>query len=431
MSLGFFNKVNPIYRNWFIGLSVVQILFMFWLPDSGYDKYFWESWAKDMMINGLGSIYLNPEADNHPLNMYLVKLMSWFFSDPSSITPTSVNWLKAIVLPFNLLSILLVVFLLKQNGLATSDVFWLILNPAFWYNTIIWGQLDVVFTFYAFLALILAERKYWKLAWLSFLVALNFKLQAIVIGPLLLVLTYHSIKYDSLKGKLIGLGSLLLVQVVILFPFITAGHLPETMSALTGRSIDRYPVIARQAYNVWHFFFADPFNTPDSVKILRIPMKFWGLMLFGLASAMNLSLLTLAVANRAFENLMRWERLSVIFQVGALVYLAFFLFNTQMHERYVHPAILFSVIPFVIAKDRVVYLLVSIAYLLNMEAVMQMFGYFDQSILGFDVDYSQLLIFNPMFIAGIFLFAYIWGTVVHARQFLALKNSITDTVVTT
>jgi hypothetical protein len=146
---------------------------------------------------------------------------------------------------------------------------------------------------------------------------------------------------------------------------------------------------------------------------------------------MNMSLLTFAIANRAFTNLMRWERLSVIFQVAALVYLAFFLFNTQMHERYVHPAILFSVIPFLIAKDRVVYLLISFAYLFNMEAVMQVFGYFDQSILGFDVDYGGLFIFKPMFIAGIFLFAYIWGTVVHARQFLALKNSITDTVVTT
>ena len=136
------------------------------------------------MINGLGSIYISPEADNHPLNMYLVKLMSYFFSDPASITATSVNWLKAIVFPFNLLSILLVVFLLKQNGMATSGVCWLVLNPRFG-TTVICGQLDVVFTFYAFLALILAERKYYKFAWLSFLVALNFKLQAIVIAPLL------------------------------------------------------------------------------------------------------------------------------------------------------------------------------------------------------------------------------------------------------
>lgn len=154
------------------------------------------------MVNGLGSIYLNPEAYNHPLNMYLVKLMSYFFSDPASITATSVNWPKVIVFPFNLLSILLVVFLLKQNGMATSGVCWLILNPAFWYNTVIWGQFYVVFTFYAFLALILAECKSWKLAWLSFLAALNFKLQAIVIAPLLPILTYRSINYDSFKGKL-------------------------------------------------------------------------------------------------------------------------------------------------------------------------------------------------------------------------------------
>lgn len=418
-------------RNWFIGLSVLQILFMLWLPDSGYDKYFWENWTRSLITDGLGSIYLNPEVNNHPLGLYLLEVLSWFFGDAEAVNATSINWLKALVFPFNLLSIGVVIFLLFESGFSLKPTWCLILNPAFWYNTVVWGQVDVIFTLFCFIALILAERKLWRWAWLSFLIALNFKLQALVIGPLLLVLTYQNILRSSWAKRLSGLWILIGVQTIILFPFILFGHLTETLEALTSRSVDHFAVISRKAYNVWHFFFADPFNTPDSTRILGIPMKLWGLILFAVAASMNMALLTLAVMNRAFDNLVRWQRLVVIFQVAALVYLAFFLFNTQMHERYAHPAILFTFIPFVMGNCKLVHVLVSIAYILNLEAVMQMFAYYDQTVFGFGLNYDQTLFFNPMFIASIMLMAYVWGTVMHARQFLALKNTIPETLVTT
>lgn len=425
------NSGKAIIRNWFIGLSILQVLFIIWVPDAGYDKYFWQDWTKQILTDGLGGIYLNPEVNNQPLNLYLLKVLSWTFSDASLIDATSINRLKLLTFPFNLLSIGLILYLLVVVGFDHKETFWLLLNPAFWYNTVVWGQVDVVFTFFCFVALILAERRYWQWAWLAFLVAVNFKLQAVVIGPLLLVLTYQDIGKAEWSKKITGLWILVAAQTAILIPFILSGNLTETIAAMTSRSVDQFPVVARKAYNVWHYFFADPFNTPDSVKVLGIPMKLWGLVLFGVAASMNMSLLSLAVMNRAFDNLMRWQRLVTIFQVAALVYLAFFLFNTQMHERYVHPALLFAFIPFAMGRDKLVYILVSIGYILNMEAVMRMFRYYDQAVFGSDLAYESMMIFNPMFIASIFLFAYLWGTFVHAKQFLGLKNSILETVVTT
>ena len=69
------NTRNKALRNWLIGLSVIQLLFMLWLPDSGYDKYFWQSWTQQILVDGLGGIYTNPEVNNHPLNLFLLKVV--------------------------------------------------------------------------------------------------------------------------------------------------------------------------------------------------------------------------------------------------------------------------------------------------------------------------------------------------------------------
>ncbi len=69
-----------------------------------------------------------------------------------------------------------------------------------------------------------------------------------------------------------------------------------------------------------------------------------------------------------------------------------------MHERYIHSAILFSGIYAIIASDYIVYLLLSIAYLLNLEKTLKFYK----------LDYS-LFIFNERLISILFLFAFIIG----------------------
>ena len=140
--------------------------------------------------------------------------------------------------------------------------------------------------------------------------------------------------------------------------------------------------------------------------------------------------LFLAVNNGAFENLKRNERLGTIFQVAALVTIAFFMFNTQMHERYVHPAVLFSGLFMILTHRPIVYVLISIGYLLNMEAVMQYLRYFD-GLLGIQIDYAQWFIFWPEFIATLFLVAFLWGSFEFYRTFFSFKNNVEQEIITT
>lgn len=409
---------------------LAYVCFLFVLPDAGYDKFFWITWTQDILNNGLGSVYHNPDVNNHPLILYLLKVFSLFHHNAAEIGLTSVNWLKALVIPFDLLTLIVVIHVLKRTDKPMLGVFVFFLNPAFWYNTIIWGQVDTIHTFFALAALIYAERGHWKWALVLMLIAINFKLQAIVFLPLVLILSLPFIRNKGWKFLAYHFLTLVGLQVLILAPFAFTGNLPETVTALMSRSVDKYPTLSRNAYNLWYYFVNDPFFFPDSRTVLQVPLKYWGMALFFAASSMVLLPLFLAVNNGAFENLKRNERLGTIFQVAALVTLAFFLFNTQMHERYVHPAILFSGLFMILTHRPVVYMLVSVGYLLNMEGVMRFLRYYD-GLLGVELNYDGWLFFQPMFIATLFMIAFLWGSFEFYRTFLSFKNNTPEAIITT
>jgi hypothetical protein len=132
------------------------------------------------------------------------------------------------------------------------------------------------------------------------------------------------------------------------------------------------------------------------------------------------------VANGAFDNLRRDQRLGTVFQVSALISLGFFLFNTQMHERYVHPALLFSGLFALITGRCNVFFLITVGYLLNLEAVMRYMRYFDEQWLGFTIDYDRIFLFEPKFVASIFMVAYIYGAIEFYRTFFSFRTSEED-----
>ena len=415
---------------YYILFGLLYLGFLFVLPDAGYDKYFWITWSQDILKNGLGNVYLNPEVNNNPLILYLLKVFSLFHHNAAEIGLTSVNWLKALVLPFDFLTLMVVIHILKRTKKPMMGFLVFFLNPAFWYNTVIWGQLDTIHTFFALAALVYAERGHWKWSLILMLFAINFKLQAIIFLPLVLILSLPFIRDKGWEWLGLHVFAVLGVQALIMFPFLFSGNLSETIHALATRSVDHYPVLSRNAYNLWYYLVEDPFNFSDKRTALEIPLKYWGIAMFFVASGMVLLPLFLAVNNGAFENLKRNERLGTIFQVAALVTIAFFMFNTQMHERYVHPAVLFSGLFMILTHRPIVYLLVSVGYLLNMEAVMQYLRYFD-GLVGVNFDHTEWLIFWPELIATLFLVAFLWGSFEFYRTFFSFKNNVPQEIITT
>lgn len=415
---------------YYILFALLYLAFLFVLPDAGYDKYFWISWTQDILNKGLGNVYQNEEVNNQPLILFLLKIFSLFQQNADAVGLVSINWLKALVLPFDFLTLMVVIHILKRTGRPMMGFLVFFFNPAFWYNTVIWGQVDTIHTFFALAALIYAERGHWKWSLVLMLIAINFKLQAIIFLPLVLILSLPFIRDKGWKFLGLHILAIIAIQVVILLPFALTGNLPETIEALATRSVDKYPTLSRHAYNLWYYLVNDPFTFPDSRTVFQVPLKYWGIAMFFAASGMVLLPLFLAVNNGAFENLKRNERLGTIFQVAALVTLAFFLFNTQMHERYVHPAVLFSGLFMILTHRPIVYMLVSVAYLLNLEAVMKYLRYFDE-LVGVNFNHTQWFIFWPELIATFFMVAFLWGSFEFYRTFFSFKNNVTQEIMTT
>ncbi len=392
------NKVQPYH--FYILFTLLFIAFCFVVPDSGYDKYFWISWSKDIAENGLGNIYSNPEVNNFPLVLYLLKAYTLFFS-ADTIDVFSINYLKCFAIIFDFATLVVVVSLLKKNNFNLLLCVVFLFNPAFWYNTVIWGQVDSVHTFFVFVSVLFAINKSPLPALVFMLLAVNTKVQAVVFLPLLSMIIFNTERQrkQSYTEVIISLVVLAGIQVMLFLPFIISGNFSQTIHSLINSSVDFYPTLSRNAYNLWHLVFADPLNTSDQITFL-LPLKLWGISLFVLFYALVV-----------FIFLKSKKGLAEIFLVFALISLGFFFFNTQMHERYVHPVVLFAGLYAIFSKRHQILIISSFAYLLNLEAVMQMLSYFDDEVFGFIIHYKTWFIFNPVFISLLFLSAIVIGII--------------------
>lgn len=391
-------KLKPYH--FFLFFIVSFIAFCFVVPDSGYDKYFWISWSKGIAEHGLGSIYSNPEVNNFPLVLYLLKAFTLFFS-ADAIDVFSINYLKCFVIIFDFAALAVVVSLLKKHNINLLWFLVLLFNPAFWYNTIIWGQVDSIHTFFVFVSVLFVINKKPLPALVFIMLAVNTKVQAVVFLPVILLLVFTTKALSSIRftKAILSVAVLAGIQLIIFLPFIVSGNFGQTIHSLINSSIDFYPTVSRNAYNVWHLLFEDPLNTSDKMLFL-LPLKWWGGLFFVLFYALVV-----------FLFLKSKKGLSEIFLLLALISLGFFYFNTQMHERYVHAVVLFAGLYAVFSKRYWVFIISSLAYLLNLEAVMQMLSYFDDEVLGFVIQYKSLLVFNPVFISLLFLSAIIIGLI--------------------
>ncbi|HQO32701.1 MAG TPA: hypothetical protein PK534_10890, partial [Chitinophagales bacterium] len=131
---------------------------------------------------------------------------------------------------------------------------------------------------------------------------------------------------------------------------------------------------------------------------------------FGIASyktigrLMFLVMVTLALLPLAKEMWDLWLKKKQIYPVEkimlvtALICMNFYFFNTQMHERYVHPVML-PLAAFAFLTGRYIpFVLVSVAYFLNMERICWYLHLHQET-------YLNSVIFKPRPIAGIYLIA--------------------------
>lgn len=396
-------KIRDWDRTYWGMALLLFVCFVFLMPLESHsgDRWYWWNWAKYCFEFDLGTIYEykidgHVLTNYHPLYLHALNIFQSLFDSLASLKE-GMHRIKIFAMVFDFLGAFSIFLLVKKDEQTRYLPFFLLFNIAYIYNSIIWGQIDAIFTNFALLAIIFAIRQQAIPAILLYILAINTKLQAIIFFPLigLLLLPPLINKWKSIAS---GLGLAALLQTVLLWPFIQAGQLKQMYLTLTAGSVDLYPCTSIAAYNLWYFFFHhNSVSVSDAELFYGISLKHWGMILFSCFSALALFPLALrclriGLEQKAFDQSSK----ELVFLAATLISLSFFFFNTQMHERYSHPALILSFFYAFHRKNYFLYVLISVAYFLNVEKSMKTFNWHY-------ADY--ILIFNPIFIASLFAFA--------------------------
>jgi len=207
-------------------------------------------------------------------------------------------------------------------------------TPAVIHNSTVWGQVDAIPTLLVVGSLEMARRRRVPLMLALAVLAVLTKAQAGVMLPVWLVVALRWTGSDWRRWASAA-GTALAVSFVVLLPFRDA--LAGVWDAYAGAAT-YYPFMHLNGFSAW--FLANPMTTPhlDSVhtwylrddvpNLLGITARGWGMT--GVLGVWVCATVVLW-RRRADERSLFWA--------ARLLPPAFFVLSTQMHERYLFPAI--------------------------------------------------------------------------------------------
>lgn len=319
------------------------------LEGYGFDVGVNQGWAKSAVKLGLARSYSEQVDGNMLPNYPPLSLMVFASTGHLYQAFVSPEYDKGLVenrvfikFPSILADIVTVVLLFlivakwkgKKAGYIAAAVY--ALHPAVIYDSAVWGQTDSLYTMFL-VACVGALSMQWNAA-AGALIALAFltKTQAVILVPfvgfVLLMRGWKAIWQSALAAAV--------VAILILIPFVPDDGLGG-IAKMYADSVGYYPTVASNAYNFWWALLSDSANNVTDNQLIFgvMPYRSAGLMLFSYAYLWVLSHAwkhrrDLASAEQAIPRL--------FFSSAVLAY-AFFLFNTEMHERYLFPFVALAV----------------------------------------------------------------------------------------
>lgn len=248
-----------------------------------------------------------------------------------------------------------------KAGLGAAAVF--LFNPAVWFDSAVWGQTDVLFSFFILVSVLMFVRNAQLYGGIFAALALFTKVQAIIFAPLLGLVSILQIKrfYRSIIGLLIVISALSL-------PFIFSGSGIQLWYVFSS-SVGFYARVSQNAYNFWWAMYLDAANDLNDSDMFAFGLSYYR------AGLITMLLLYVVILARFILTWLRAKSESVrceaIFAAATLCSLSFFLFNTQMHERYLFPFLIFGLpLPFFRKQYSVPYAVISFCIFFNIVGVL-------------------------------------------------------------
>lgn len=390
--MSFISKAHWQIWFWLSSFILFAIVFYF-LPYTGHlgDMTCWVDWATFIKVNGVTNIY-NSDTDYLPAFHYLLYFYG-LTKENIEASFFSFNHFKLIILLFHIASsyiLMKIVYALLGKGNMKYGVFYLF-NIAVLYNTLVWGQVDEIISFFMILSLYYLMKSNPRAGIIAFILGVNFKLQSIVFFPVVLFIVFPMYLKKKWTEIVLDFSLYFVLQGMIFLPFILSRKLNMVFDVLIGL-VDSQPNISANAYNLWFSLIGrDARNGLDSDIFYIFTYKQWGLALFFIMSFF--ALLPLFIVNLKTILQKTSDEINnrlVILSFG-IIPLIFFFFCTQMHERYSHPAIIFIVLYSIISRKWYLGFLVSLAYLLNLDGVLKSLPFQNYGVFLFNFRFIALL----------------------------------------
>jgi Gpi18-like mannosyltransferase len=211
----------------------------------------------------------------------------------------------------------------KQSLIATSLYAF---NPAIIFNVAVWGQFDAIYTFFLLLSVLLAIKRKPEASAVVFAIGLLTKPQGIALLPLIAVLIF---KKDGVKRLLTSIAAFVATIFIVILPFQWSNPITFLSDIYFG-AYEGYKYTSINAFNLWGIF---GLWIPDGNLYIV------GWALFGAFAA-----LTMLILYKRYH--VSGDLLAIY--AAFLLFFAFFMLPTRIHERYLFPAIsmLVLLVPF-------------------------------------------------------------------------------------
>lgn len=357
-----------------------------------WDNQCWADWSSHILKHGIGDVY-SSYTDYPPLIHYFLWAFANIVGDEQYLR-ANFKFFRMFVMLIEFIGAFFVVSQSKNYGKALIFMVLIVFNPAIFYDSVVWGQTDGILTVFMLISLLAAANKQVFTSFLFYLLAFNFKLQSGVFLPIVFLINLPEIKNNiKLKSIVKGILILIAIEILILMPFIVAGKMHDVIRVFKD-SFSKFPIVTMNAFNFWTHRYGKDINfEKDTIKVLGITLKSWGLIMFMVSAFFALWPFFLRQLKVWFKKAFtpRRELLDEILLVASLISLLFFYFPTEMHERYSYPGLFFMACYSFRNNTYLIYFLYSLAFFINMERVLVFLQARNYHTLVFDIKFVSLL----------------------------------------
>lgn len=343
-----------------IGL-IVRLILCATYKGHSTDLNCWISWGGTMAESGLSGFYnATSFCDYPPAYMIVLGVLSRIGSLLKLSSETTAGRFLY-MLPAFLADIgiaLLAVKLCKKinlpKGFALFVAGLVVLNPALAFLSGAWSQIDSILTFFLLLSFACLTDNKRLLAGLFYGIAIMFKWQALMFGPVLAMAFLFSIR--NWKDILKTVAAVIIALVTILcisLPLRPEGEPFYYVVTRFMESTKGYNYASVEAYNFITLIGGNWASADASVvSDFALTFKQFGTLFIVLSVRLSAGMFVVLHYGQVQNKRSLFEKKGEIYAISAFSMYAIFTFGHYMHERYVIPVIAFILFAYIFLRDR-------------------------------------------------------------------------------